>query len=85
MLSNSLGVERSSTNAGSLCRSGAALPTGGSHDLGRGSLYSRCKETPGQLWNAETKSEAEIISRSTYEQRFLDLKNRISNKEVCHQ
>lgn len=38
-----------------------------------------------QLWKVGTKSEAEIINRSIYEQRFLDLKNRTSNQEVGHQ
>lgn len=50
------------------------------------SVEVACTADPkGHLWKAETKSEAEIISRSTYEQRFLDLKNRISNHEVGHQ
>lgn len=50
------------------------------------SVEIACTADPKRhLWKAETKSEAEIISRSTYEQRFLDLKNRISNQEVGHQ
>ncbi|KKY37625.1 putative myosin class ii heavy chain [Diaporthe ampelina] len=46
---------------------------------------SRAAELERQLWRAETKVEAEIMNRSTHDQRFLDLEGRLSNQEAINE
>lgn len=46
---------------------------------------SRAAELERQLWQAETKVEAEIMNRSTHDQRFLDLEGRLSNQEAINE
>ena len=46
---------------------------------------ARAAELERQLWKAETKVEAEIMNRSTNDQRFLDLEGRLSNQEAINE
>lgn len=46
---------------------------------------ARAAELERQLWKAETKVEAEIMNRSTNEQRFMDLESRLSNQEAINE